>query len=209
MEDVRASVHSRLPETRPSPKRFGMNGRSVSPGTVSIRPATASDAAEIAALYAHHVLHGTATFELDPPDAAEICARLGKVRASGLPWLIARQGKALLGYAYAALYHPRPAYRYTCEDSIYIAPDRRGERIGAALLAQLLADCEAAGFRQMIALIAATEPASLAIHARFGFRHAGQIEAVGRKHGQWIDVVHMQRALGDGASTRPQGESNE
>ncbi|HEY0958599.1 MAG TPA: GNAT family N-acetyltransferase [Novosphingobium sp.] len=168
-----------------------------------IATATPADAAEIAAIYAHHVLHGTATFETEPPDAAEIAARMEKVAASGGPWLTARDPDGLLlGYGYAGRFHAREAYRFACEDSIYLHHDRLGQGIGTVLLKSLIEAAEAAGFRQMIALIAGTEPASTALHARAGFSDAGRLAAVGWKHGRWIDVLYMQRALGPG-ETRP------
>jgi phosphinothricin acetyltransferase len=171
---------------------------------VTISSATPADAPAIAELYAHHVLHGTATFEIVPPDAAEIAARMGRIAAAGLPWLVAKDGGgALLGYAYAGPFHARAAYRHTCEDTIYIRHDRLGEGLGTALLAALLAACEACGLRQAMALIAGTEPASIALHAKAGFVEVGRLRSVGRKHGRWIDVIYMQRALGDGDATAP------
>ena len=172
-----------------------------------IEPATLADAPAIAAIYAHHVLHGTATFELVPPGADEMAARMTKGLGEGYPWLAARDGGGkLIGYACAGPFHARPAYRFTCEDSIYVRHDRLGEGTGAALLTALLSACEAAGLRQMIALIAGSEPASVALHARFGFVEAGRLLAAGRKHGRWIDVITMQRALGEGADTIPDFE---
>ena len=172
-----------------------------------IRSVTSDDAGSIAAIYAHHVLNGSATFETVPPDVTEMRARIGKVVGEGSPWIVAQDKRGdLLGYAYAARYHHRAAYRYSCEDSIYLRHDRLGQGIGGALLARLVEDSEAAGFRQMIALIAGTAPASVALHARAGFRHCGCIADVGRKFGHWIDVIHMQRALGDGAITAPPEE---
>lgn len=174
---------------------------------ITIEPATAADAQAIAAIYAHHVLHGTASWEIEPPDAAEIAARMAKVRDGGGPWLVARSAKGeMLGYAYAAQYHSRAGYRYCCENSIYLRHDMLGRGIGAALLAALLEACEACGFRQMIAGIAGTEPASIALHAKFGFLEVGRLRSVGRKHGKWIDVVYMQRALGAGDDTPPGAE---
>lgn len=172
-----------------------------------IEPASLADAAAIAAIYAHHVRHGTATFETVPPDAAEIAARMTKVRDAGSPWLVSRDAdRAVTGFAYAAQFRDRAAYRFACENSIYIAHDRIGQRIGSHLLAALLEASERAGFRQMIAVIAGSEPASVALHARAGFDHAGLLRAVGRKHGQWLDVIYMQRALGPGDSAPPEEE---
>lgn len=174
---------------------------------LTIAAAAAADAAEIAAIYAHHVRHGVATFEIEPPVAEEIARRIAKVRDAGHPWLVARGADgALLGYAYAAPFHARPAYAFTCEDSIYLAHDRTGQGIGTALLGALLASAEAAGFRQMIALIAGGEAPSLALHRRFGFVDTGQMRAVGRKHGRWLDVITMQRALGPGEGAPPEEE---
>ena len=169
-----------------------------------IEPAVPEDAPAIAQAYAHHVLHSTATFEIDPPDAAEIAARMEKLRRAGMPWLVARDADgALLGYAYAGPFHTRPAYRHTAEDTIHIRHDRLGQGLGTALLAALLAACEACGLRQVMALIAGTEPASIALHAKAGFVEVGRLKSVGRKHGKWIDVLYMQRALGEGDSSPP------
>lgn len=177
--------------------------RTVGP-QLTIEDARPEDAAAIAELYAHHVLHGTATFETVPPDAAEMAERLAKVTGAGWPWLVARDGDgAVLGYAYAAQLRERAAYRYACENSIYIREDARGRRIGTALMERLLPDSTEAGFRQMFAVIAGTEPASIALHARFGFVHCGLLKAAGRKFGRWIDVVYMQAALGEGDTTPP------
>lgn len=169
------------------------------PAACLIAAATSADAPAIARIYAHHVLHGSATFETEPPDAPEIAARMARVEAARGPWLIARDpaGEAL-GYAYAGPFHAREAYRFTCENSIYVRHDRLGQGVGGRLLAALIPAAEAGGFRQMIALIAGTEPASLALHARFGFAEAGRLAAVGWKHGRWIDVLYLQRALGAG-----------
>lgn len=176
-------------------------------GAFAISPATTADAAQIAAIYAHHVVHGTATWELEPPSSEEIAARMAAGLERGWPWLAARDGDgALLGYAYVAQLKPRAGYLYACENSIYVAHDRVGQGIGTALLAALIAASEAAGFRQMVALIAGSEPASIALHARFGFTDCGTIKSVGRKHGRWLDLVHMQRALGEGDATAPEGE---
>lgn len=169
-----------------------------------IEPATGAEAAEIATIYAHHVIHGTATFEIEPPDATEIAARMERLRAAGMPWLVARDAAGvLLGYAYAGRYHARAAYRDTVENSVYIRHDKLGRGLGRKLLAALLAECEARGVRQVIAAIAGTEPASVALHAKAGFVEVGRFKSVGRKHGQWIDVLYMQRALGEGDTSPP------
>jgi phosphinothricin acetyltransferase len=171
-----------------------------------IEPATLSDADQVAAIYAHHVRHGTASFEIDPPDAAEIAARMAKALDAGAPWLVAREGDAVLGYAYAARFRDRPAYRYACENSVYIRHDRRGEGIGRALLNALIVAAEGAGFRQMIAVIGGAEPASVRLHAACGFVEAGRMRSVGRKAGRWLDTLYMQRALGPGDGMPPDEE---
>lgn len=163
-----------------------------------------ADAGAIAAIYAYHVLHGTATFETAPPGVDEMRARIAKMLGAGAPWLLALgdDGEPA-GYAYAAPFRDRPAYRFACEDSIYIRHDRRGQGIGKALLGELLVRAEETGFRQMLAVIGGGEPASVALHAALGFVETGRMPAVGRKHGRWLDTVYMQRALGEGAGTAP------
>jgi L-amino acid N-acyltransferase YncA len=174
---------------------------------VSIAPALPADAAEVAEIYAHHVLHGVASFETAPPPAAEMAARMGKIVEQGWPWLIARDPDgAMLGYAYASQFRDRAAYRFTCEDSIYIRQDRHGQGLGKALLSALIEACEACGFRQMIGVIGGAGSASIALHAALGFTHAGTMRSIGRKHGCWLDTVYMQRALGEGDSAPPREE---
>jgi len=174
---------------------------------VAIGPACPDDAAELAALYAHHVLNGTASWEITPPDAEEMAGRIRKVLGNGWPWLVARDAQgAILGFAYAGQYNARAGYLYSCENSIYLRHDMFGQGIGSQLLAALLDACEACGFRQVVAGIAGTQPASQALHAKFGFVEMGRIRSMGRKHGQWLDVLYMQRALGEGDSTPPPKE---
>ncbi len=170
------------------------------------RPARPSDAEAIAAIYAHHVLCGTATFDTVPRTLAETEAKVAQGLERGWPFLVAEHGDTVVGYAYATPFRDRPAYATTCENSIYIAADRRGQGIGKALLATLLEACEAAGFRQMIAVIGGGEPASVALHASLGFVHAGRMHAVGRKFGRWLDTIYMQRSLGAGDSAPPARE---
>jgi phosphinothricin acetyltransferase len=174
---------------------------------IAITPASTADAAELAEIYAHHVRHGTASFETAPPDAAEMALRMTKVLEPGWPWLVARgPDGTMLGYAYASQFRDRAAYRFTCEDSIYIRHDCRGQGIGKLLLAALIEACEAYGFRQMIGVIGGAGPASIALHAALGFTHAGTMQAIGRKHGRWLDTVYMQRALGEGDGAPPREE---
>lgn len=171
-----------------------------------IRPAAPGDVPAIARVYAHAVRHGTASFELEPPDDAEMMRRLRALVDGGYPYLVCEEAGALLGYAYAGPYRPRPAYRWSVEDSVYVAPQAQRRGVGRVLLARLLAEAEARGFRQMIAVIgdSAQEP-SIALHRAAGFRHVGTFEAVGFKFGRWLDSVLMQRALGPGAGAAPDG----
>ena len=172
--------------------------------SIPIAAATPADAEAIATIYAHYVEHSTATFETEPPDAAEMAARIRKVQDAGCPWLVAsRADGEVAGYAYAFRYHPREGYRYSCETSIYVRHDSKRQGVGTALIEALIERCEAIGFRQAFAVIAGTEPASVVLHARAGFRPCGTLEAAGWKHGKWIDVFHMQRKLGAGQDRPP------
>jgi phosphinothricin acetyltransferase len=169
-----------------------------------IRPAAAADVPTITAIYAHAVRHGTATFETDPPSESEMTDRFGALADAGLPYLVAERDGEVQGYAYAALYRTRIAYRYTLEDSIYVDPKCHGQGIGRALVDSLLFQAEARGFRQMIAVIGDSEQAaSIALHRAAGFRMVGTFEAVGFKFGRWLDTVLMQRPLGPGARMPP------
>lgn len=170
----------------------------------TIRPAIPADAGAIAAIYAHHVLHGTATFEEIAPDAKEIARRQAAILGGGHPYIVADADGRLLGYAYAAPLRPRSAYRFTLEDSIYLDPAATGRGLGRRLLDRLIADCTAAGARQLVAVIGDSgNAASIALHARAGFVHAGLLRSVGLKFGRWLDTVQMQRPLGDGDATLP------
>lgn len=162
-----------------------------------IRLCGPADAGALAAIYGHHVLHGTGTFEEEPPDAVEMARRLAAVTTRGWPWLVAEAADGrVAGYAYAAQFRDRAAYRYACEDSVYVAADAMGMGVGAALLAALLPAARACGFRRMIAVIGdSANHASIALHRRFGFTHAGQLDAAGFKFGREIDVVFMQRPI--------------
>lgn len=169
-----------------------------------IRPSTAADLPAITAIYQHAVLHGTGTFELEAPDEAEMAKRREAVLANGLPWLVAERGGQLLGYAYANVFRPRRAYRFCLEDSIYLHPDAQGQGVGKQLLVELMAQCEARGARQMLAVIGDSANAgSIGVHRSCGFEHTGVLKASGWKFGRWLDVVLMQRALGDGDSNAP------
>jgi L-amino acid N-acyltransferase YncA len=152
---------------------------------------------QVAAIFAHYVATSVATFEEVPPTAAAWRRRLDELTGRNLPFLVAESAGTVGGYAYASPWRPKPAYRHTVEDTVYVSPAHTGRGLGGALLGALLAGCELAGARQVIAVIADTgSDASAALHRRFGFAHAGRLSAVGRKHGRWIDTVLMQRALG-------------
>ncbi len=171
---------------------------------VDIADAAEADMAAVQRIYAHHVLHGLATFEETPPTLAEMQARRRAVLDAGLPWLIARRDGQIVGYAYATAFRPRPAYRYTIEDSVYVDEGLAARGVGSALLAVLIQRCAAGPWRQMLAVIGNSENlGSIRLHERFGFRHAGLQQAVGFKLGRWVDTVMMQLALGDGATTTP------
>jgi len=172
--------------------------------TLIIRDSAPADIPAIQAIYAHHVSHGTATFELDPPSLDEMQARREAVLAQSLPYLVAELDGEVVGYAYATPYRPRPAYRHTVEDSVYVEPGLAGRGIGGRLLAAIIERCTAGGWRQMLAVVGdSRNAASLALHARLGFHPAGTLRSVGYKLGQWRDTVLMQRALGDGDRCDP------
>jgi phosphinothricin acetyltransferase len=172
--------------------------------SISIRPAGPADIPAITRIYGHAVRHGTASFELDPPDEAEMARRQSVLLDGGFPYLAADLDGALAGYAYAGPYRPRPAYRFSVENSVYIAAQAQRRGLGRALLNALIEASAARGFRQMIAIIGdAAQTPSIELHRAAGFQMVGAIEAVGFKHGRWLATVIMQRALGDGAATPP------
>jgi phosphinothricin acetyltransferase len=169
-----------------------------------IRPATFSDIPAITRIYAHAVTHGTASFELTRPDEAEMRQRMQNILDGKFPYFVAELDGAVVGYAYASLYRTRPAYRFTVENSVYVAPEIHRRGVGKALLMQLIEACTALGFRQMIAVIGdSDQAASIGVHKACGFEPAGNLKNVGWKFGRWLDTPLMQRALGPGASTLP------
>jgi phosphinothricin acetyltransferase len=172
----------------------------------AIRPARSTDAPAIAAIYAYHVAHGTASFDTDPRSEAETAAKITECGARGWPFLVAERDGQVAGYAYATQFRDRPAYRSTCENSIYIAPEAVGHGIGTLLLAALIDASEQAGFRQMIAVVGGAEPASVALHQKAGFSEAGRMVSVGRKFGRWLDTVYLQLPLGAGDTESPELE---
>lgn len=171
----------------------------------ALRDATQADIPAITEIYAHAVLHGTASYELTPPDEAEMTRRHQALTAEGYPYIVAEDGSGLvLGYAYAGPFRARPAYRWSVEDSVYLAPDAQGYGVGRALLLRLVELCEEKGFRQMIAVVGGSDHApSIRLHERAGFRTIGIFQNSGFKHGKWIDTVFMQLPLGEGAETLP------
>jgi len=197
---------------------MGPFGRRVKPGRVTImtvqsnienkdvivRSVEDRDMGAVTSIYAHHVLHGKASFEEIAPAEEDMVKRKKTLCEGGYPYLVAERQGRIIGYTYAGPYRARPAYRNSVENSVYVSPDCAGGGVGAALLTALIAACTDTGYRQMIAIIGdSANEASIRLHARCGFRHVGTIENVGFKHGVWLDSVIMQRALGDGAETRP------
>jgi L-amino acid N-acyltransferase YncA len=171
---------------------------------LTVRASTEADVARCAEIYGHHVLHGTASFEVDPPDLAEMKKRRAAVLDLGLPYIVAENEGRLLGYAYAGLYRTRPAYRFTVENSIYIDKDAVGQGVGKALLLPLIDLCARDGRRQMIAVIGDSKHvASINLHASCGFAMVGTLKSVGFKFGRWLDSVLMERPLGPGDTTVP------
>ncbi len=167
-----------------------------------IRPSLDADLASITCIYAHHVKHGTGSFEWEAPDLAEMTHRRTDVLAKGLPFLVASQGDEVLGFAYAGNFRPRPAFRFMAEDSVYIHAKHAGQGLGRALLTELIRHCEALGIRQMLAVIGDSANAgSIGLHRSLGFEHTGILKASGWKHGLWLDTVFMQKALGAGDSS--------
>ena len=171
---------------------------------MQVRPATESDAAAVAGIYGHHVLHGFGTFEETPPSTLEIAGRIAAVLSRGLPYLVAQEGGVVIGFAYAAPFRPRAAYRYTVEDSVYVAPAAIGKGVGKALVAEAIRLCEGLGLRQMVAVIGDSGNAgSIGLHRSLGFEPAGVGKAFGYKHGRWVDIVWMQKSLNGGDARLP------
>ena len=169
-----------------------------------IRPSTDADLVAITAIYAHHVLNSTGTFETEAPSAADMQARRADVLAKGLPYLVAEEAGSVVGFAYGNWFKPRPAYRFSVEDSIYLAPDQQGKGLGRLLLTELLVRCEAVGIRKVMAVIGDSANAgSVGVHRALGFTPVGTIESCGWKFGAWRDIVIMQKTLGAGDTEPP------
>ena len=168
---------------------------------VRVRPATAADLGMVAGILAFYVTNSVATFEEDPPGVPQWHRRLGDLAERKLPFLVAEAGGTVAGYAYASPWRPKPAYRHTVEDSVYLAPGQRGRGLGRLLLESLLTGCGDAGVRQVVAVIAESgDPASVALHRACGFADAGRLSQVGYKHGRWIDTMLLQRELQPGTT---------
>lgn len=168
---------------------------------MQIRPATIADADAMAAIYAHHVAHGTASYDTEARSLAATEDLIADFLAKGWPMLVAEIDGTVAGYAYAGQFRPRAAYAWACENSVYIAPGQQGRGLGKALLTALVDAAERTGFRTMVAVIGGAEPASVALHAACGFAHIGRLAGMGWKQDRWLDTIYMQRALGDGTST--------
>lgn len=170
-----------------------------------IRPSTEADLPAITRIYGHHVLNGTGTFETTPPTEAEMAARRADVLGKNLPWLVVEQDGQVLGYAYGNWFKPRPAYRFSVEDSIYMAPEAAGKGLGRALLTELLAQLERGGTRKVMAVIGDSNNAgSVGVHRALGFTLVGTVASCGWKFDRWLDIVIMEKTLGAGDSTRPE-----
>lgn len=168
-----------------------------------IRQVRKQDAPAVAAIYAHHVLHGTASYDTQPPSEEDTLAKIRRILGAGWPFLVAEEDGQAVGYAYATQFRDRAAYAWTCENSIYVHAGWQGRGLGKALLLELCRRAEQFGFRQMVAVIGGAEPASVALHAASGFEEVGRLRAAGWKHGRWLDNVYMQLALGKGSSEPP------
>ena len=172
---------------------------------LTIRPSTDQDVPAITAIYGHHVLHGTGTFETTPPTESDMAARRADVLAKALPYLVAEDDGQLLGFAYCQWFKPRPAYRFSAEDSIYLHREAGGKGLGRSLLAELAFQAEAAGIRKLIAVIGdSANAASIGVHRSLGFSQVGVFKSCGWKFGKWLDIVLMEKTLGEGDTTAPE-----
>ena len=169
-----------------------------------LRNVTEEDAAAIAAIYAHHVIHGTASYDTDPPSTADTLGKIRRICGENWPFVVAERDGIVVGYAYATQFRDRAAYAWTCENSVYVHPECQRQGVGKALLEHLCEKAQEFGFRQMIGVIGGAEEASIRLHASCGFHEVGRLEAAGWKHGRWLDNVYMQRALGAGSSGPPE-----
>lgn len=171
--------------------------------TPTVRVADAGDAAAIASIYSEHVRSGTATFDTEPRSETETAQKIADIQARGWPFLVATNGDQVVGYAYVTQFRDRAAYRFTCEDSVYVRSNQVGNGVGTILMHALIDASTRSGFRQMMAVIGGGAPGSVALHSKMGFVHAGRMRSVGRKFGHWLDTVYMQVELGEGDRTPP------
>jgi L-amino acid N-acyltransferase YncA len=171
-----------------------------------VRTARAADAEAIARIYAHHVLHGTASFDAIPRTSVQTEGKIYEILSKGWPFIVVERAETIMGYAYVTAFRDRLAYSFTCEDSIYVDPAYVGQGVGALLMRALMEQASNCGFRQMIAVIGGGEPASVALHHKMGFTHAGRMRNVGRKFGRWLDTIYMQTELGEGNRSAPARE---
>ena len=190
-------------------RAYAMSSPNLQSARITIRTAAGTDLDLIAEIYADAVINGTASYELEPPTLDEMRRRYASLEEGGFPFLVAEQGDGVCGYAYAGPFRPRPAYRFTVENSIYVAPAAKGQGIGRCLLSELIERSTALGFRQMIAVIGDGRPdsPSVKLHEALGFRHSGRLEGSGYKHGRWLDTVFMQLAINGGAGLPPDPDS--
>ena len=195
-DPTQATLKQRLKSNKATTKRH--------PSMPIIRPSLSADIPAITAIYAHHVLNSTGTFETEAPSADDMASRRADVLGKGLPYLVVLENAEVVGFAYGNWFKPRPAYRYSVEDSIYLAPSQHGKGLGRALLAELLARCEAVGIRKVMAIVGdSANAASVGLHLALGFEEVGKIDACGWKFGAWRDIVIMQKTLGLGDSQPP------
>ncbi len=188
-----------------TPKNTSSDPGAGAAGDLSIRPSEARDLAAIRGIYAHHVRFGTASFEETPPDQREMARRRADILARGLPYLVAESAGIVIGFAYATPFRGRSAYRFTLESTVYVAPNQQRRGIGSRLMGEVIVQCEALGYRQMIAVIGdSANAASIGLHRSLGFEMAGNLVATGFKFGRWLDSVYMRRTLGSGDAAPPE-----
>lgn len=199
---ITPTTRTAFSETAHYKLKHRVTGQTMSSPDLLIRPSTPADLPAITAIYGWNVMNGTGTFELESPDLAEMTRRRDEVLGKGLPWLVVQRGGDVAGYAYANHFRPRKAYRFCLEDSLYLAADAKGQGLGRLLLAELMARCEALGARQMLAVIGDSQNlGSVGVHRTLGFEPVGVMKSAGWKFDRWLDVVIMQKALGQGGTT--------
>lgn len=196
---VHGCLEFNVPDSHIAREQRRCDQRVMATGALRVRAVREEDAGAIAVVYAHHVVHGTASYDTEPPSIEETLAKIRRITGSGWPFLVAEMDGQLIAYCYATQFRDRAAYAWTCENSIYVDPGWLGRGVGKTLLRELLVQAEQFGFRQMVAVIGGAEEASVRVHASCGFREVGRLHAVGWKFGRWLDTVYMQRTLGSGS----------